>query len=69
MVMNLFDLRTFGIAILFLLGMLVTVKRVTMGSFFDKPQGYLMVQLVKIFNPILSIHNQELSDEIHNSPQ
>ncbi len=48
--MHLFDQRILGIAILFLLGMLVTVKRATTGSVLDKPKGNLMVQLVNIFN-------------------
>ena len=48
--MHLLDQRTLGIAILFLLGMLVIVKRVATGSVLDKPEGNLMVQLVNIFN-------------------
>jgi protein-S-isoprenylcysteine O-methyltransferase Ste14 len=48
--MHLFDQRILGIAILFLLGMLVTVKRVATGSILDKPEGNLLVQLVNIFN-------------------
>jgi len=48
--MHLFDQRILGIAILFLLGMLVTVKRVATGSILDKPKGSFMVQLVNIFN-------------------
>ena len=36
--MHLLDQRILGIAILFLLGMLVTVKRVATGSILDKPQ-------------------------------
>jgi protein-S-isoprenylcysteine O-methyltransferase Ste14 len=48
--MNLFDQRILGIAILFLLGMLVTVKRVATGSILDRPKGNLLVQLVNIFN-------------------
>ena len=48
--MHLIDQRILGIAMLFLLGMLVTVKRVATGSILDKPQGNLMVQLVNIFN-------------------
>jgi protein-S-isoprenylcysteine O-methyltransferase Ste14 len=39
-----------GIAILFLLGMLVAAKRVSTGSILDKPKGNLIVQLVNIFN-------------------
>jgi protein-S-isoprenylcysteine O-methyltransferase Ste14 len=48
--MVLFDQRILGIAILVLLGMLVTVKRVATGSILDKPKGNLLVQLVNIFN-------------------
>jgi len=48
--MHLFDQRILGIAILFLLGMLVTVKQVATGSILDKPKGNLIVQLVNIFN-------------------
>jgi protein-S-isoprenylcysteine O-methyltransferase Ste14 len=48
--MNLFDQRILGIAILFLLGMLVTVKQVSTSSILDKPKGNLMVQVVNIFN-------------------
>ena len=45
-----FDQRILGIAILFLLGLLVTVKRAATGSILDRPQGSLLVQLVNIFN-------------------
>ena len=48
--MHLLDQRLLGIAILCLLGMLITVKRVATGSILNKPQGNLMVQLVNIFN-------------------
>ena len=48
--MHLLDQRILGIAILFLLGMLVIVKRVATGSVLDKPKGNLLVQLVNIFN-------------------
>lgn len=48
--MHLLDQRILGIAILFLLGMLVIVKRAATGSILDKPKGNLMVQLVNIFN-------------------
>jgi protein-S-isoprenylcysteine O-methyltransferase Ste14 len=48
--MHLFDQRILGIAILCLLGMLVTVKQVATGSILDQPKGNLMVQLVNIFN-------------------
>ena len=45
-----FDQRILGIAILFLLGMLVIVKRVATGSILDKPKGNFLTQLVNIFN-------------------
>ncbi len=48
--MHLLDQRILGIAILFLLVMLVIVKRVATGSILDQPKGNLMVQLVNIFN-------------------
>lgn len=48
--MHMLDQRILGIAILILLGMLVTIKRVATGSVLDKPKGSLMVQLVNIFN-------------------
>lgn len=48
--MHLLDQRILGVAILLLLGMLVTVKQVATGSILDKPQGNYMVQLVNIFN-------------------
>ena len=48
--MHLLDQKILGIAILFLLGILVTVKRVATGSILDKPEGNLMVQAVNIFN-------------------
>lgn len=48
--MHLLDQRIFGIAILFLLSMLVIVKRVATGSILDKPKGNFMVQFVNIFN-------------------
>jgi len=48
--MHLFDQRILGIAILSLLSMLVTVKRVATGSILDKPKGNFMVQLVNMFN-------------------
>jgi hypothetical protein len=44
--MHLIDQRILGVAILFLLGMMVTVKRIATGSILNKPQGNLMVQLV-----------------------
>jgi protein-S-isoprenylcysteine O-methyltransferase Ste14 len=48
--MALFDQRILGIAILFLLGLLVTIKRVATGSILDKPEGGFLIQLVNIFN-------------------
>jgi protein-S-isoprenylcysteine O-methyltransferase Ste14 len=48
--MHLIDQRTLGTAILVLLGILVSVKRIATGSILDKPEGNLMVQLVNIFN-------------------
>jgi len=48
--MVLLDERILGIAMLVLLGMLVTVKWVATGSILDKPEGNLLVQLVNIFN-------------------
>jgi len=48
--MHLMDQRILGIAILCLLGMLVTVKRTASGSVLDEPKGSLMIQLVNIFN-------------------
>jgi len=48
--MHLFDQRILGIAILFLLGLLVSVKQAATGSILDRPKGNLIVRLVKIFN-------------------
>ena len=48
--MHLFDQRILGLLILFLLGILVVVKRMATGSILDKPKGSLMVQLVNGFN-------------------
>ncbi|OGW41138.1 MAG: hypothetical protein A2Y97_09620 [Nitrospirae bacterium RBG_13_39_12] len=48
--MHLLDQRILGIAILFLLGMLVLVKQVATGSILDEPKGNLMMQLVNVFN-------------------
>lgn len=48
--MHLVDQRTLGIMILFLLAVLVTVKRIATGSVLDKPKGNLLVQLVNLFN-------------------
>jgi protein-S-isoprenylcysteine O-methyltransferase Ste14 len=48
--MYILDQRILGAAILCLLAMLVTVKRVATGSILDKPEGILLVQLVNIYN-------------------
>jgi len=48
--MHLLDQRILGIVILFLLGMLVMVKKVSTGSILDNPKGNLMMQLVNVFN-------------------
>jgi protein-S-isoprenylcysteine O-methyltransferase Ste14 len=48
--MHLLDQGILGITILFLLGMLVIVKRVATGCILDRPKGNLKVQLVNIFN-------------------
>jgi protein-S-isoprenylcysteine O-methyltransferase Ste14 len=48
--MHLLDQMLIGTVILFLLGMLVIVKRMATGSILDKPKGNLLVQLVNIFN-------------------
>jgi protein-S-isoprenylcysteine O-methyltransferase Ste14 len=48
--MVLLDQRILGIAMLCLLGMLVTVKQVATGSIFDRPKGNLLMQLVNTFN-------------------
>lgn len=48
--MHLLDQRTLGIIILFLLGMLVIVKRVATGSIVDKPGGSNRIQLANLFN-------------------
>jgi protein-S-isoprenylcysteine O-methyltransferase Ste14 len=48
--MHLLNGQLLGIAILFLLGMLVTVKRLATGAIFDKPKGNLLIQLVNVFN-------------------
>ncbi len=50
--MVLLDQRILGVAILGLLGMLVTFKRVATGSILDRPQGNLLVKIVNIFNLI-----------------
>jgi protein-S-isoprenylcysteine O-methyltransferase Ste14 len=48
--MHLFDQRILGIAILFLLALLVIVKQFATGSILDKPKGSLLIQLVNLFN-------------------
>jgi len=48
--MHLFDQRILGVIILFLLGLLVSVKQMATGSILDKPKGNLLIQLVNIFN-------------------
>ena len=48
--MRLFDQRILGVIILFLLGVLVSVKQIATGSILDKPKGNLLIQLVNIFN-------------------
>jgi hypothetical protein len=48
--MIVFDQQILGMAILFLLGMLVTVKRAATGPILDKQKGSLLAQLVNIFN-------------------
>jgi len=49
-VMDTLDQRILGIAMLLLLGMLVTIKRAATGTILDRPKGNLLVQLVNIFN-------------------
>jgi protein-S-isoprenylcysteine O-methyltransferase Ste14 len=44
------DQRILGFTILFLLGILVIVKRIATGSILDKPKGSFLVQLVNIYN-------------------
>jgi protein-S-isoprenylcysteine O-methyltransferase Ste14 len=48
--MHLLDQRTLGIAILFLLGILVTVKQAATGSILERPKGNLLVQVVNLYN-------------------
>jgi protein-S-isoprenylcysteine O-methyltransferase Ste14 len=48
--MHLLDQRILGFTILFLLGILVIVKRVATGSILDKLKGSFLVQLVNIYN-------------------
>jgi len=45
--------RFLGIGILFLLGMLVTVKQVATGSILERLKGSLLAQIVKFFNLFL----------------
>jgi hypothetical protein len=47
--MHLLDQRILGNVILFLLGVLVIVKRMATDSILDKPKGNLLVQLVNAF--------------------
>ena len=49
-VMHLVDERVLGVAILCLLAVLVTVKRLATGTILDKPRGGLLVRLVDTFN-------------------
>ncbi len=48
--MHLLDQTILGVAILFLLGMLVVVKQLDTGSILEKPQGNHLVQIVNVFN-------------------
>jgi protein-S-isoprenylcysteine O-methyltransferase Ste14 len=48
--MHLLDQRILGLTILFLLGVLVVVKRMATGSILDRPKGSIRVQLVNGFN-------------------
>jgi hypothetical protein len=48
--MHLFDQKILGIGILFLLGLLVVVKRMATGSILDKPRGNFLMQLFNSFN-------------------
>jgi protein-S-isoprenylcysteine O-methyltransferase Ste14 len=48
--MHLFDQRILGLVTLFLLGVLVVVKRMATGSVLDKPEGNFLIQLVNSFN-------------------
>ncbi len=48
--MHIIDQRTLGILIVFLLAILVAVKRVATGSILEKPTGGLLLWLVNIFN-------------------
>lgn len=48
--MHLHDQRTLGIAILFLLAMLVIVKQAATGSIVEKPQGSFLIRFTNTFN-------------------
>jgi hypothetical protein len=48
--MHLLDQRVLGIAVLFLLGILVITKQVATGSILDKLKGNFKVRLVNAFN-------------------
>jgi protein-S-isoprenylcysteine O-methyltransferase Ste14 len=48
--MHLSDQKILGIVILFLLGLLVVIKRMATGSVLDRPRGNLLIQLVNSFN-------------------
>jgi protein-S-isoprenylcysteine O-methyltransferase Ste14 len=48
--MVLVDQRILGIAMLCLLGMLVTVKQVATGSIFDRPKGNFLMRLINTYN-------------------
>ena len=48
--MHLFDQKILGLMILFLLGLLVVVKRMATGSVLDRPKGNFLIQLVNSFN-------------------
>jgi hypothetical protein len=48
--MIVFDQPILGMVILFLLGLMVTVKRVAIGSIMYKQKGSLLAQIVNMFN-------------------
>jgi protein-S-isoprenylcysteine O-methyltransferase Ste14 len=48
--MYLFDQKILGLVILFLLVLLVAVKRMSTGSVLDRPKGNFLIQLVNSFN-------------------
>jgi protein-S-isoprenylcysteine O-methyltransferase Ste14 len=48
--MHLFDQKILGIGILFLLGLMVVVKRMATGSVLDRPRGPFLIRLVNSFN-------------------